>query len=287
MAESSFTSSIVELFWSNSRPTMLFWVLMIFTLALIVYLVVAAVYGARAPNDLAPTPVQLNTTTQLLDSRATNALMTSPGFTIAGFFNVTMGDRTTNVQNPNKTNYKTLIGIPGTIAFQLAPAGVSMNDYSARLIIITPGGTEYVELPPLPQQKWIFLCILRDGRRFDVMYNDQIVGSHRLDRYPNTSATNPLQVVPFSAKAPNSRFLGKAVHIFTMNYRMSPNDLVALRSQHSDTTGAPPEPLPFPLPLPSLFSFPDFRTFCIPGLPCNNVTQPPPNQMQMWTTIYN
>ena len=285
MAESSFTSSIVELFWSNSRPTMLFWVLMIFTLSLIVYLVVAAVYGSRAPNDLAPTPVQLSTTAQLLDSGATNNLMTNPGFTIAGFFNVTMGDRTTNMQDPNVANYTTLIGIPGTVEFQLAPAGISMNDYSARLRVTTAEGDEYVELPPMPQQKWIFLCILRDGRRFDVMYNDQIVGSHRLDRYPNTSTTNPLQIAPSSKKGAASRFLGKAVHIFTMNYRMSPSDLAVLRAQLSDTTGAPPEPMPFPLP--SIFSFPDFRTFCIPGLPCSNVTQPPPNQMQMWTTIYN
>jgi len=280
----SFTSSVGQLFWSNDRPTLLFWILIILLLSLIVYFIIAYVYGKQSPNDLAPTPIQLNTQTQLLSSSDITSMFAGSGSTVCGFFNVTMGDRTTHYQNTHVNNYATLIGVQNSFEFQLAPAGVSMNDYIARLRIATgPGKFEYLDLPPMPQQKWIFLCILREGRRFDVMYNDQIVGSHRLEAYP-TLVGNPLLVSPTPA-AGNPRFLGTAQHIFTMNYRLTPSDLMTLRAQNSDTTGAPPPALSFPLP--NLFSFPDLRTWCIPGLPCNPVTEPPPNRMQMWTSIYN
>jgi len=279
----SFTSNVGQLFWSNDRPTMLFWLLVILLLALTVYLLVAYVYGKKSPNDLAPTPIQLNTQTQLLSSKEATDLFSGSGSTVCGFFNVTMGDRTTHYQNTNIDNYTTLIGVQNSFEFQLAPAAVNMNDYVARLRIITGTNTiEYLELPPMPQQKWIFLCILREGRRFDVMYNDQIVGSHRLNGYP-TLMGNPLLVSPTTG---TPRFLGTAEHIFAMNYRLTPSDLVTLRAQNSDTTGAPPQPLPFPLPS-FFFSFPDLRTWCIPGLPCTPVTEPPPNRMKMWTSIYS
>jgi hypothetical protein len=278
----SFTAALSQLFWTNERPTMLFWILIVFTLALIVYLVTAYVYAKQMPSDLAPTVIQLNTQTQLLSSQEASTRFSGSSSTVCGFFNVTMGDRTTHFQNTNKDNYTTLIGVQNSFEFQLAPAGVSMNDYSARVRICTGiQKFEYLELPPMPQQKWIFLSILREGRRFDVMYNDQIVGSHRLDEYPIQS-NNPLYVSPNTT---TTRFLGTAVHLFAMNYRVTPPDLAILRAQLSDTTGAPLEPISFPLPFFS--SFPDLRSFCIPGLPCTPVTEPPPDRMKMWTSIYN
>jgi len=296
---SSFLVSLKALFWNGDKnlPTVLFWILCVFVLSLITYLIVAYLYGKHAPSDLAPNPIQLNTATTLIQNG--QSLMLSPGFTIAGFFNVTMGDRTRN----SGKNYTTLIGIPNCVEFQIAPATTNptntdsanpVNQYSAQLKITTvpstataPATYELVNLPPMPIQKWIFLCILRDGRRFDVLYNDQIVGSHRLTAYPNTSTAQSLQVAPdANANAKGvPRFLGTAVHIFTQLYRMSPPDLAVLRAQNSDTTGAPPSALSFPLP--SLFSLPDMRTFCLPGLPCTVPTTPPPNPMQMWESIYN
>jgi len=275
-------TNVSQLFWSNNQPTMLFWLLIILLLSLTVYILVAFLYGKRSPSDLAPTPIQLNKQTQLLSSNDAATLFAGSGFTVCGFFNVTMGDRTTHYQNTNVDNYTTLIGVQNSFEFQLAPAAVSMNDYIARLRIATgPNKFEYLELPPMPQQKWIFLAILREGRRFDVMYNDQIVGSHRLDAYP-TLVGNPLLVA--TAKP---RFLGTAEHIFAMNHRLVPSDLMILRAQNSDTTGAPPHALPFPMPSFVTFFLPDLRAWCIPGLPCAPVTEPPPNRMKMWTSIYS
>jgi hypothetical protein len=31
---------------------------------------------------------------------------------------------------------------------------------------------EYIELPPIPRQKWICISILREGRRFDIIYDN-------------------------------------------------------------------------------------------------------------------
>jgi hypothetical protein len=282
----SFTAGVRQLFWSNDRPTLLFWVLTIFVLSLIVYLVTAYVYGKQMPSDLVPTPTPLTKQIQLLSFKEASDRFSGSGSTVCGFFNVTMGDRTTHFQNTNTDNYTTLVGVKDAFEFQLAPAGVAMNEYAARVRIgIGSKKFEYLELPPMPQQKWIFLSILREGRRFDVMYNDQIVGSHRLDAYP-VQPNNPLLVAPTLS---TPRFLGTAVHVFAMNYRLSPSDLAVLRAQMSDTTGAPHSPLTFPLlsTFLSFLSVPDLRSFCIPGLPCSPVTEPPPNRMKMWASIYN
>jgi len=288
---SGFYSSF-EFSESSSSISYLFWPLIVFIIMVIILAVL--LFRTRRPGikDYMPTMVSLNTTTNAVGSSEANKILFSgPGATLAGLFNVTIGDKTTQTVTPVTNNFSTLFGMRGCIEFQLAPANISNPNSTARLLITTNARgadntflTEAIPLPPLPAQKWTFIAILRDGRRFDVLYNDQVVASHRLTYYPNTGIQNQLQIgqSPTTKTAP-VRFLGSAKHLFAFNYRMAPGDLAALRAKYVDTTGAPPIPLPFPSPFN--ISLPGICA--IPGLPCNPVNQPPPNSLQAWSSPYS
>jgi len=265
------------------------WPFIVFVIMLIIFAVLF--FRNRSPGikDYMPDTVSLsNTTNAIGSSEAQKILLSGSGATVAGLFNVTIGDKTTQMATSATNNFSTLFGMPGSVEFQLAPANISNPNSTAQLLITTNAqaagntfATEAIPLPPLPAQKWTFIAILRDGRRFDVLYNDQIVASHRLTYYPYTGVQNQFQVgqAPLTPTSP-ARFLGQAKHLFAFNRRMSPGELAELRAKYVDTTGAPPDPLPFPF-LP--FSLPGI---CIPGLPCNPLDQPPPNSLQAWSSPY-
>jgi hypothetical protein len=170
------------------------------------------------------------------------------------------------------------------VEFQLAPAptaeqGPNASKCTARLMItVVPGGptgVEVMDLPPLPLQKWVFVAVLRDGRRFDVLYNGEVVASHRLAMYPKQVSS------PITIGGPT--FIGQAQHVLVAPRRLSPSEVAYQQAILSDTTGQPPVKFPLPLPIP----FGDLQTMCLPGLPCNPVNAPPSNQMKAWYSIYS
>jgi hypothetical protein len=269
----------------------LLWPILVFSILLIVLIILMYRNSGPGIKDYLPNLVPLNqVTTPLGSAEAHQILISGPGSTIAGLFNVTIGDRTNQISANITNNFTTLFGIKNSIEFQLAPSNISNPNNTAQLLVTTQAlnvqrqnVTEIIHLPPLPAQKWVFIGILREGRRYDVLYNDQIVASHRLDTYPNAGIQNPFVIGTKADKNVRSpRFLGSAKHLFAFPYRMSPGDLASLRTKYVDTTGAPPIPLPFPFPIDLL----SLQTFCIPGLPCKPVTQPPPNALQAWSSPY-
>lgn len=266
-------------------PTVIF-IIMVIILAVVYFKNNKPVSG---PIDYMPKMVSLSKATYPLTSnQAYKMLLSGSGSTLAGLFHVTIGDRTNQLAGPKTNAFTTLFGVYGSMEFQIAPANISTMDSTARLLVATRAGkTETVPLPALPAQKWMFITILRDGRRYDVLYNNKIVASHRLDALPNTAIKNQLQVGsnPASLTAP-SRFLGHAIHLFALDSRMTPLEIAKLRSNYVDTTGAPPDPLPFPTPFPVPIQFPSLRTVCIPGVPCNPVDKPPPNALEAWSSPY-
>ena len=267
-------------------------------LVLVVYTVMAIVYSSsNTYSDLLPSPTSLTAQTQILDSGSVKTtLLSQGGSTVAGFFNVQFGDRTTRMTDPiapigpnlpPALTYTTLVGVAGAFEFQIAPSrlffdvsggpNVQMPQSTAQLIVYTDHRNfDTIPLPPFPQQTWVFLSILRDGRRFDVMYDDKIVASHRIDIYPIT-VSNPLMI-----GAPP--LLGQAVHLFTKSTRLTPTQISALRAPYSDMTGQPPIKFPLPfLPIP----FGTVQTSCLPGMPCNPVSKPPANAMKAWSSRYS
>ena len=264
-------------------------------LVLVVYTVMAIVYSSsNTYSDLLPSPTSLTAQTQILDSGSVKTtLLSQGGSTVAGFFNVQFGDRTSRMTDSNveftppALTYTTLVGVKGAFELQIAPSrlffdvsggsNVQIPQSTAQLVVYTSHRNfDTIPLPPFPQQTWVFLSILRDGRRFDVMYDDKIVASHRIDVYPIT-VSNPLMI-----GAPP--LLGQAVHLFTKSTRLTPTQISALRATYSDMTGQPPIKFPLPfLPIP----FGTVQTSCLPGMPCNPVSKPPANAMKAWSSRYS
>jgi len=251
--------------------TLLLYIGISFSVLLILYITILYVYGKPAPKDLAPNMLSLNTNTNLLSSSEAGLFTSGGGGTLSALVNVDIGNRTASM---NMSSFSMLLGIQNGIELQLAPASANQTS-TARLLIATVNGPEAINLPPFPLQKWTFVTILREGRRFDVMYDTQIVASHRLEAYPTPTVT-PISIG-------SSNLIGQAKHVIVASNRLSPQDVANLRAQYSDTTGAPPPPSPFPFS----FGLPNFMSFCIPGLPCDSITTPPANSMKSWSSLYN
>lgn len=261
---------------------------------IVTYTVIGIVYSSsNTYTDLLPTLTSLSAEKQIVDSGTVKtSLLSQGGSTVAGFFNVQFGDRTVRMNDIlvgkalPAMSYTTLLGVKGSFEFQIAPSRLFFDvsggpalqspQSTAQLIVYTTH-REFttIPLPPLTQQKWIFISILRDGRRFDVMYDDKIVASHRIDVYPMAIA-NPLVIG-------DKALLGQAIHMFTKSSRATPTQISALRASYSDMTGQPPVKFPLPfLPIP----FGNVQTACIPGIPCNPVSAPPSNALKAWSSRY-
>lgn len=251
--------------------TLLMWTAISFGVLFILYLILNYFYAKEGPRDLAPTEVNLNTKKNLLASDQATSFISGAGGTLSGLFSVDLGDRTASI---NSSSFSMLFGIENAVEFQLAPASADKSG-TARLMIATAKGPESIDLPPFPLQKCTFLSILRDGRRFDVMYDNQIVASHRIEQYPS-APMNPISVG-------GPAFIGKAVHVLVAKTRLTPQEIAVQRALYTDTTGCSPPPSPFPY----TFSLPNFMSFCIPGFPCDPAMTPPANNMKTWSSLYN
>jgi hypothetical protein len=248
-------------------------ILGIFVLIIVVvavYTSISIVYSSTGVVDVLPKVTPLDTPYQVLDSEDANKkLLAKGGSTLAGFFNVRFGNRTGSAKGGH---FIQLVGMDGAFSFLISPT-------KTQLRVLTNANIETIDVPQFPQQTWVFLAILRDGRRFDVLYNDRIVASHRLVEYP-VSVANPLKVG-------NDGLLGEVVHVLVNDRRLSPKELAGLRGSMADTNGAPPKDTTFPMPNLLALTIKDLQVACIPGLPCNPVTAPPSNRLKSWSSLYN
>lgn len=151
--------------------------------------------------------------------------------------------------------YMSLLSIGGIVELEVlsAPDASRQGKAMAQLIIKTQGAAvtnstttprtntpqQYMEtlvLPPIYLQKWIMVTIAREGRRFDVYYNDKIVLSQKTMYMPvsNSSNTN-MQGITSGSDA----ILGKLAIANMYNYRVSTLDVSAKYSEYADTRGAP------------------------------------------------
>jgi hypothetical protein len=244
----------------------------IIVLAIIVYISVKYIYGKATIQDVAPDKFVLSDAKSIyLSDNVTQNILKPSGSTIMAFVNVNFGDRTASTTS----EYQSLIGIEGAFSLDISPKG-------SQLTVVTANGlvndnTEQVQIPPLPLQKWVCVSILRDGRRFDIMYDDQLVASHRFEYFPKV-VLQPLVVG-------NTTLLGSGIHVLIAPYRLTPSDVSKQRAKLSDTTGKPVgADTEFGLPP---IPFTSIRSICIPGIPCNPVSNPPSNALKAWSTPFS
>jgi hypothetical protein len=203
-----------------------------------------------------------------------NTLLATSGSSIMGFFKLENGDRTQKITD----GYIPLLYSENNWYLEISPSLIREKDSSTRLRIKTSDSgkisDEIIELPNIPRQKWLFIAILRDGRRFDVIYDNQIVASHRLKYYP-TVINSPLTIG-------NKGLGGKAIHILVNPSRLTPLQIERERVSHIDTNGIVLEDNKIDISFPGLNLF----AKCPPGLPCNPITNPPSNNLLEWKTPY-
>lgn len=116
---------------------------------------------------------------------------------------------------------------------------VAMVQLIARTIRrkVTDNTTEVVEetlvLPSIPLQRWTMITIARDGRRYDIYYNDKLVSSKRTEHVIDVnSAINPIV-------AGDPKLMGSVAYIEVFDARLTQAQVAANYSRLADTTGQP------------------------------------------------
>jgi hypothetical protein len=252
--------------------------LIIFGVVLILttlYIIVYVIYPGSGNNDLLSKMTPLSSKKDILTSDITQStLLSGAGSTIMGFFNLNGGDRTVKYQD----GFTPLIQVENNWYLEISPSPIGKDGSSARLRVQTnDGGTlkqEIIELPQIPKQKWIFIAILRDGRRFDVIYDNQIVASQRIEYYP--------VVISSPVSVGNKGLDGSVIHVIINNKRLTPTEVERERVAHVDTNNKVLEADSINI------SFPGLKLFaqCPPGLPCDPITKPPTNNLVQWKSPY-
>ena len=151
--------------------------------------------------------------------------------TISLYIKLYDGDRTININEQNPS----ILSIKGVMDLKIAVGNNNNNvvkmEVSTKNTDTNLRQIEIIDLPNLPRQKWTHLTILREGRRFDILYNGKIVASKRL------------LYVPIYISAPlvigNSRLTGQFVNGFLSGSRLSVNEIKYEIDATSNTRGEP------------------------------------------------
>ncbi len=242
---------------------------------LIIYIVFYFISKRQDTTEILDTitPLDKNKPIYMPDKTKTD-LLASSGSTVMGFVKLLDGDRTANYT----TQYTPLIQVANNWYLEVSPSKNDTNMTSTRLRITTnKNGTkmdELVQLPDLVKQKWVFIAILRDGRRFDVIYDNKIVASHRLNNYPIT--------VLGALSIGNKGLKGSIVHVMVNNTRLPPTVIEGTRITFIDTNNMVLEANDIDI------SFPLFQLFarCPPGFPCDTSITTPSSAIYKWKSPY-
>jgi hypothetical protein len=134
--------------------------------------------------------------------------------------------------------YTTLFTIGGNVSFEVmtAPDASRQGRATAQLVINTFTGTtitiETLQLPPIEYQKWVMITVAREGRRFDVYYNDTLVHSEKTQ---NMFVNTPL----LGTDAGSTSVTGMLVLASMIKTRLTSLDVSQKYKELADTRGTP------------------------------------------------
>jgi hypothetical protein len=121
---------------------------------------------------------------------------------------------------------------------------------------------EVLALPPIPIQKWVMVTISKEGRRYDVYYNDRLVLSKRTQfKIAESNSTLGITVG-------NPGLNGNAGGFIAYDIAQNSADVSKAYASMTDTRGAPFISIPPPPKLPTQRKMPDI-SFSTPGLGLN------------------
>lgn len=253
----------------------------LYGIPLIAFIYAFFIYSGENIMDVLPSSVPLSVQKQIVTADKTMSTLLEKGSsTVMGFFNLEQGDRTVKyIDKLRPDEYIPIMQVIGNWSLEISQKPSGNLDTNARLRITTKDSSgaaidEIIDLPSISKQKWICIAILRDGRRFDVMYNNKIVSSQRLQNYP-VIISNPLLIG-------NKSLAGTAIHVIIADHRLTPTEVDRERLKYVDTNNMVIESNTIDM------SFPNIRLFsqCPPGLPCDPVTNTPRSNLLQWKTPY-
>ncbi len=247
----------------------------VIVLLLTLYIIFYVIYPGSGNSDILKMMTPLDTKKDILMADVTQSkLLASSGSSVMGFFYLKEGDRTAKYAN----SFIPLIQVENNWALEISPSLSGRAETTAQLRVATnDAGTikqEVIELPQIPKQKWIFIAILRDGRRFDIIYDNKIVASQRLEYYPVNISS--------SLSIGNKGLAGSVIHVMINESRLSPTQVETDRLAHVDTGGTVLEGNAIDMSFPGL----KLLAQCPPGLPCDPITRPPNSNLLQWQTPY-
>lgn len=251
--------------------------LVILIVALLALLITYSVITSTRPSSTAPlTPSSgpMNKPTNVGGPTDARELFLAPaGGTIMSYIFCAVNSKTSSIGS--KQEPIPIIRIGNVMRLELLPGGVSMPP-KTRLMIQTQGPKiqeEEIQVAAFPQQTWVHLAIVREGRRFTVYYNGKVVTSQRTNYVP---AINSSRVI-----MGHQGLQGKYVDpkLAGIPYRLE--DIEQELSQTSDTRHQPYTSGNFMDGLSRLFQGCPNGVFCF-----STSGQPSANPLQTWQTPY-
>jgi len=94
---------------------------------------------------------------------------------------------------------------------------------------------ETIALPPIKVQKWTYITIARDGRRFDIYYNDKLVVTYKTTFMPVANITSG----NMSGITSGSSIDGQIALITLFNTRLSNSQVATNYATYADSRGMP------------------------------------------------
>lgn len=264
----------------------LYFVFIVMITAAVIYKIVN--YKAP-PKDYAPKVLNLSSENSVATSYEVKDNLLLPGSSsLIVFLNLQPGNKTANING----NMTVLINVGGIMVFEISPVPRKVStefikskntlNTTAQIRVGTYGENgfelEQITVPNLPLQKWVCLGILREGRRIDVVYDNRIVASKRLN---NNLPSQPYGGLTIAMQDRNNTtgLLGSAHHVFMLPYRLNINDFTAFRNGFITPGGEMSEKLDIPIPFYNIGGF-SFNM-------SDGVSAPPVNTLKKWYTPYN
>ena len=229
----------------------------------IVYFIIKQFYTPGNIKVYAKGPINLSTKSVVISGDDSKNLMQSAaGSTLSAYIKLDAIDKSNGI--------KTIMEQPGSWAFRMVGVSVNnLNPYYEFIVYSSQSGEiEKIALDNFPEQKWVYLSILREGRRFDIMYNNRIVGSKYLEHYPKIE-TQAITVGGGGIR-------GTAAYINGASKRYTYEEVTDEWKSRADTRGEPY--------LADEFTFPTFG--CPKGLFCFTALPKSTSMKKYWSSPY-
>ena len=233
---------------------------------IIVLIVIYGMYKGPKDTAFASSMQSLSIPTVQVQSSNIPTITEKGEMTVSMYVFISGVDRTRTMKSV-ATN--PLLEIRGMLSLEVGPSDTHLS--------VTNGGrTDELALPMIPQQKWVYLTVLMKGRKFDVMYDDEIVASKIFDHLPSY-VSSPLIVG-------NPAIYGTYIYGRVSGVRETKHAVARIRSKTSDTRGEPVISLKDKII--NLFTGIDAKSLCPPGVACDTGVVASPGILNSWETHY-